>query len=73
LREDEKARGIKNMHGEIRTLGIKSGYSQQQHSPKQAKMKKGRKYNSVALQELVALLINSGKIKKLFPTSPPNV
>jgi hypothetical protein len=35
--------------------------------------KKGRKSNSVALQEMGALLINSGKIKKLFPHSPPYV
>jgi hypothetical protein len=73
MREEEKTRGIKHMHGEIGTLGIKAGDSQQQHSPKKAKRKKGRKYNSVALQELGALLINSGKIKKFFPTSPPNV
>jgi hypothetical protein len=31
---------------------------------------KGRKSNSVALQELGELLINFGKIKKLFPTPP---
>jgi hypothetical protein len=36
-------------------------------------LSKERKGEEIALQELGALLINSGKIKKLFPTSPPNV
>jgi hypothetical protein len=73
LREEEKTRGIKRMHGEIGNLGIKTRDGQPQHSPKQARRKKGRKSNSVALQELGALLINSGKIKNLFPNSPPHV
>jgi hypothetical protein len=73
LREEEKSRGTKCMHGEIGHLGIKIVDEQQQHSPKQARQKKGRKSNNVALQELEALLINSGKIKKLFPNSPPHV
>jgi hypothetical protein len=70
LREEVKSRGIKHMHGEIGHLGIKIGDGQPQHSPKQARRKKGRKSNSVALQELGALLINSGKIKNIFPTPP---
>ena len=73
LREEAKSRGIKHMHREIGKSGIKSGDGQPQHSPKQARRKKGRKSNSVALQELGALLINSGKIKKIFPNSPPHV
>jgi hypothetical protein len=73
LREEEKSRGTKRMHGEIGHLGIKTGDGQPQHSPKQARRKKGRKSNNVALQELGALLINSGKIKNLFPNSPPHV
>jgi hypothetical protein len=71
MREEEKSRGIKCMHGEIGNLGIKLGDNQQPQSPKQSKRKKGRKSNNVVLQELGALLINSGKIKMLFPTSPP--
>jgi hypothetical protein len=73
LREEEKSRGIKHMHGEIGHLGIRTGDGQPQHSPKQARQKKGKKSNSVSLHELGALLINSGKIKKLFPKSPPHV
>jgi hypothetical protein len=52
---------------------VKVGEGQPQLSPKQTRRKKGRKSNNVALQELGALLINSGKIKKLFPHSPPHV
>ena len=70
LREEAKSRGIKRMHGEIGHLGIKTGDGKPQHSPKKARRKKGRKSNSVALQELEALLINLGKIKNLFPNSP---
>jgi hypothetical protein len=73
LREEEKSRGIKRMHGEIGHLGIKAGEGQPQLSPKQMRRRKGRKSNSVALQELGPLLMNSGKIKKLFPNSPPHV
>lgn len=58
------------MHGEIGNLGIKIGDGQPQHSQKQERWKKGRKSNSVALQELGALLINPGNIKKLFPKYP---
>jgi hypothetical protein len=47
MREEEKARGIKRMHGEIGTLDIKAGDNQQQHSPKQAKRKKGMKSNNI--------------------------
>jgi hypothetical protein len=67
LREEAKARGLKRTHGEIGHLGVKAGEGQPQLSPKQTRRKKGRK------QELGALLINSGKIKKLFPNSPPHV
>ena len=70
LREEAKARGLKCTHGEIGHLGVKADEVQPQLSPKQMQRKKGRKSNSVALQELGALLINSGKIKKLFPNSP---
>jgi hypothetical protein len=73
LREKEKSRGIKRMHGEIAHLGIKTGDGQPQQSPKQARWKKGRKSNSVSLQELGALLINLGKIKISSPTPPPHV
>jgi hypothetical protein len=73
LREEEKSRGLKCTHGEIGHLGIKAGEGQPQLSPKQTRRKKGRKSNNVALQELGALLINSGKIKNLFPNSPPHV
>jgi hypothetical protein len=73
LREEEKSRGIKCMHGEIGHLGIKEGEGKPHHSPKQTRRKKGRKSNNVALQELGALLINSSKIKNLFPKSPPHV
>jgi hypothetical protein len=73
LREEAKARGLKHTHGEIGHLGVKASEGQPQLSPKQTQRKKGRKSNSVALQELGALLINSGKIKKLFPNSPPHV
>jgi hypothetical protein len=71
LREEEKSRGVKRMHGEIGYLGIKTGDGQPQHSPKQARRKKGIKSNSVSLQELGALLIKSGKIKKSLPQLPP--
>jgi hypothetical protein len=70
LREEAKSRGLKRTHGEIGHLGIKAGEEQPQLSPKQTRRKKGRKSNSVALQELGALLINSSKIKNLFPNSP---
>ena len=73
LREEAKSKGIKRMHGEIGHMGIKAGERQLQQSPKQTRRKKSRKSNSVALQELGALPINSGKIKKLFPNSPPHV
>jgi hypothetical protein len=73
LREEAKSRGLKRTHGEIGHLGIKAGEGQPQLSPKQTRRKKGRKSNNVALQELGALLINSGKIKNLFPNSPPHV
>jgi hypothetical protein len=73
LREEAKARGLKITHREIGHLGVKSGEGQPELSPKQTRRKKGRKSNSVALQELGALLINSGKIKKLFSNSPPHV
>jgi hypothetical protein len=73
LREEAKARGLKRTHGEIGHLGVKADEGQPQLSPKQTRRKKGRKSNNVALQELGALLINSGKIKKLFPNSPPHV
>jgi hypothetical protein len=73
LREEAKSIGIKCTHGEIGHLGIKVGEGQLQLSPKQTRRKKGRKSNSVSLQELGALLINSGKIKNLFPNSPPHV
>jgi hypothetical protein len=73
LREEAKSRGLKHTHGEIGHLGIKAGEGQSQISPKQTKRKKGRKSNNVALQELGALLINLGKIKNLFPKSPPHV
>jgi hypothetical protein len=73
LREEEKYRGTKCTHGEIGHLGIKTKDGQPQHSPKQARRNKGRKSNNIALQELGALLINSGKIKKIFPNSPPHV
>jgi hypothetical protein len=73
LREEAKSKGLKHTHGEIGHLGIKAGEGQLQLSPKQTKREKGKKSNSVALQELGTLLINSGKIKKLFPNSPPHV
>jgi hypothetical protein len=73
LREEAKDRGQKHTHGEIGHLGVKADEGQSQPSPKQMRRKKGRKSNNVALQELGALLINSGKIKKLFPHSPPHV
>jgi hypothetical protein len=73
LREEEKSRGTKCMHGDIGHLGIKTGDGKLQHSPKQARRKKGRKSNNVSLQELGALMINSGKIKNFFPNSPPPV
>jgi hypothetical protein len=73
LREEQKYRGTKRMHGEIGHLGIKTRDGQPQHSPKQTRRKKGRKSNNVSLQELGALLINLGKIKKLFPNSLPHV
>jgi hypothetical protein len=70
LREELKSKGLKCTHGEIGHIGIKAGWGQPQLSPKQTRRKKGRKLNSVALQELGALPINSGKIKNLFPKSP---
>jgi hypothetical protein len=73
LRELAKSKGLKCMHGEIGHLGIKACEGQPQLSPKKMRRKKGRKSNSVALQELGDLLINSGKIKNSFPKSPPNV
>jgi hypothetical protein len=73
LREEEKSRGLNHAQGEIGHLGIKVGEGQPQLSPTQTRRKKGRKSNSVALQELGALLINSGKIENLFPNSPPHV
>lgn len=73
LREEAKAKGQKRTHGEIGHLGVKVGEGQPQPSPKQTRRKKGRKSNSVALQELGVLLINSGKIKKLFPHSSRHV
>jgi hypothetical protein len=73
LREEAKARGQKLTHGEIGYLGVKYGKGQSQPSPKWMRRKKGRKPNNIALQELGALLINLGKIKKLFPNSPPHV
>jgi hypothetical protein len=73
LREEAKSRGLKCTHGEMGHLGVKAGEVQPQLSPKQMRRKKGKKSNSVALQELGALLINSGKIKKLFPNSPRHV
>jgi hypothetical protein len=73
LREEEKSRGTKHMHGEIGHLEIKTGDGQPKNSPKQARWKKGKKSNRVAPQELGALLINLGKIKKLFPNSPTHV
>jgi hypothetical protein len=73
LREEAKVRGIKCIHREIGHLGVKVGEGQPQLLPKQMWRKKDRKSNSVALHELGALLINSCKIKKLFPNSPPHV
>jgi hypothetical protein len=73
LREEEKSRGVNLTHSEIGHLGIKAGEGNPQHSPKKMRRKKGKKSNSVALQELGALLINLGKIKNLFPNSPPHV
>jgi hypothetical protein len=73
LWEEAKARGQKCTHGEIGHLGVKAGEGQSQPSPKQTRRKKGRKSNIITLQELGALLINSGNIKKLFPHSPPHV
>jgi hypothetical protein len=72
LRVEEKSRGINRMHDEIGHLGIKAGEGNPQHSPKKTRQKKGRKSNNVDLQELGVVLINSGKIKKLFPNSPPH-
>ena len=73
LWEEAKAIGKKCTHGEIGHLGVKIGKGQSQLSPKHTRRKKERKSNNVALQELGALLINLGKIKKLFPHSPPHV
>jgi hypothetical protein len=73
LREEAKSRCLKRTHGEIGHLGVKAGEGKPQLSPKKMRRKKGRKSNSVYLQELGALLIKSGKIKKLFPNSPPHV
>jgi hypothetical protein len=61
------------MHGEIGHLGVKTSDGQQQHSTKQARWKKVRKSNNISLQELGAMLIDSSKIKNLFPNSPPHV
>ena len=73
LREEAKSRCLKRTHREIGHLGVKSEEGKPQLSPKKMQRKKGRKSNSVSLQELGALLIKSGKIKKLFPNSPPHV
>jgi hypothetical protein len=73
LREEEKYKGLKCTHVDIGHLGIKVGKEQPQLSPKKMRRKKGRKSNNVSLQELGSLLINSGKIKNLFPNSPPHV
>jgi hypothetical protein len=73
IQEEAKPRGQKNTHREIGHLGVKVSEGKLQLSPKQMRRKKGRKSNNVALQELGALLINSGKFKKLFPNSPPHV
>ena len=73
LREEVKARGQKHTHRDIGHLGVKVDEGQPQLSAKKTRRKKGKKSNSVALQEIGALLINSGKIKKLFPNSPPHV
>jgi hypothetical protein len=73
LREEAKSRGLKGTHGDIGHVGIKAGEGQLQLSPKQMRREKGRNSNNIALQELGALLINSGKIKNLFPNSPPHV
>ena len=62
LREEAKSRGIKHAHGKIGHMGIKVEEGNPQHSPKQTRQKKGMKSNNVALQELGAMLINSGKI-----------
>jgi hypothetical protein len=40
---------------------------------KQTKRKKGRKPNSVVLNELGEMVINSSKIKSVFPSSLPPV
>jgi hypothetical protein len=72
-REEAKSRCLKRTHGEIGHLEFKSSEGKPQLSPKKMWRKKGRKSNSVSLQELGALLIKSGKIKKLFPNSPPDV
>jgi hypothetical protein len=71
LREEEKFRGLKRTHEEIGHLGIKEGEGQPHLSPKQTRRNKGKKSNSVALQELGALLINSCKIKKYLSQIPP--
>jgi len=71
-REEAKTRGTKRMHAEIGNLGIKIGDGQPQHSPKQTRRKKGRKSNNATLDELGALMINSSKIKNIFPNSPPH-
>jgi hypothetical protein len=73
LREEAKSRGLKCTHGEIGHLGVKVGEGKPQLSPKQTRRKQGRKSNSISLQELGALLINLGKIKKIFPNSAPHV
>jgi len=52
LREEEKTIGIKHTHGEIGHLGIKAGKGQSQQSPKKMRQKKGKKSNSLALQEI---------------------
>jgi hypothetical protein len=70
LREEAKDKGLKCTHREIGHLGVKYGEGQPQLSPKKMQREKGRKSNSVALQELGTLLMNLGKIKKLFPKSP---
>jgi len=54
MREEEKYRGIKCMHGEKGNLGIKLGDNQQPQSPNKSWIKKGTKSNNMVLQELGA-------------------
>jgi hypothetical protein len=62
LKKEEKSRGLKHTHREIGHLGIKAGEGQPQLSPKHTRRNNCKKSNNVALHELGALLINSGKI-----------